>query len=563
MIMSNILNYQNKILDFKLSNKEYWDFYLINDGGLSIMYSGDSFNDCVVVDLDFNTNIYSTGSTSASTIHSTSSWSDYINNGVSATTYGFTGIDNGSVLFIKYSSDTGNTALLSALTGTTLVISSANTSFFMHQVSGFTNQYVYPISIVNTTGVTGNYAKFCGGFYQGYYKLNGFDYQVLPVRHNAGWVADLWLNKSDDVCVSVTGNTLNDDYADNTGFFYYMGTRAENKFWSVFNGLNTGCTAGCFSPSGCSGTSTTFCTVQKESNYVLPNGITLDPPHIDFTEIDNKFLMYGTYDASTDNYGVSWPSGLTTDDGVVDSITITGVSMNYSQSANKFLTYCRSCGACPCGSISGGTCLTVDNDGDASDYDYALDVNADIVDNAIGFRIDDLGRIGYRLLTITGSCSGETYVTGVTVVEKYSSVGIIDSDEWYKISIRFYPYTKYSSDVDVSCIKARLGKLGIYVNGKLKLWTDDFVEFIPKGINEHYSKQIGVPFNISLGGGSLGLLESMTFDGQDPNDLSLHIQNNFAGTFIGLISRFRLYDCDLSWVDIENQYRYEKNRYGL
>ena len=42
----------------------------------------------------------------------------------------------------------------------------------------------------------------------------------------------------------------------------------------------------------------------------------------------------------------------------------------------------------------------------------------------------------------------------------------------------------------------------------------------------------------------------MTFDGQDPEDLGLLIEKNFAGTFIGQISEFKFNICDLNWVDI-------------
>jgi hypothetical protein len=105
--------------------------------------------------------------------------------------------------------------------------------------------------------------------------------------------------------------------------------------------------------------------------------------------------------------------------------------------------------------------------------------------------------------------------------------------------------------------------LAIYVNGKLKLFTDDFVEFIPRRLDTNSLRQVAVPYNISVGGGSLGLLESMTFDGQDPEDLSLNIERNFAGSFIGSISQFKMYACDLNWGDIENNFKRQRARYGL
>jgi hypothetical protein len=47
--------------------------------------------------------------------------------------------------------------------------------------------------------MTDLYFKFCysnlnGGFYQGYYKLDGNSYEVLPVRVNQSWSAEFWLN---------------------------------------------------------------------------------------------------------------------------------------------------------------------------------------------------------------------------------------------------------------------------------------------------------------------------------------------------------------------------------
>ena len=72
---------------------------------------------------------------------------------------------------------------------------------------------------------------------------------------------------------------------------------------------------------------------------------------------------------------------------------------------------------------------------------------------------------------------------------------------------------------------------------------------------------MGVPFNFSLGGGSLGLIESQTFDGLDPNDRNLPIQENFAGTFIGGISQYKFNICELTYGDIQNNYLSGSARY--
>jgi hypothetical protein len=90
----------------------------------------------------------------------------------------------------------------------------------------------------------------------------------------------------------------------------------------------------------------------------------------------------------------------------------------------------------------------------------------------------------------------------------------------------------------------------VYVNGKLKQVFDNFSEFIARRLNEHKLKQVGVPFNFSLGGGTQGLLESQTFDGLDPDDRNLPIETNFAGSFIGSISQFKFNICELKYCNI-------------
>jgi hypothetical protein len=59
--------------------------------------------------------------------------------------------------------------------------------------------------------------------------------------------------------------------------------------------------------------------------------------------------------------------------------------------------------------------------------------------------------------------------------------------------------------------KYRLGRLKIYVNGKKIYTKENFEEVIPRGLFTDKEKQIGVPFNISWGGGTQGLHENLTF----------------------------------------------------
>ena len=164
--------------------------------------------------------------------------------------------------------------------------------------------------------------------------------------------------------------------------------------------------------------------------------------------------------------------------------------------------------------------------GGSSNQDINLDNTLDIVDNAIGFRIKDDGSIGYRLLT-SGCTSGDTSMSAVTIEEGYSLSGEVRDNVWEHIVIR-YVMDEYYDECELKFGKPRNGRLMFYVNGKLKFAVDDVSELVFKRLNDFKEKQLGVPFNFSLGGGSQGLLETMTFDGQDEDDLGLLIENNFA-----------------------------------
>ena len=160
------------------------------------------------------------------------------------------------------------------------------------------------------------------------------------------------------------------------------------------------------------------------------------------------------------------------------------------------------------------------------------------------------------MLTVTGQCqtiSGETtYVSGVTISENYSITGMVQTNQWQYVVVKFV--TDYKTDCELKTANRRKGKLLFYVNGKLKHVVNNFDEFIARRLDDYNRKQVGVPFNFSLGGGSQGLLESQTFDGLDIEDRNLPIQENFAGTFIGSISQFKFNICDLKYCNIIENY---------
>lgn len=556
--MSNIYQHNfNNCLNLKLSNSDYWDLFLCYDC-TDEQDNQQILTDCILVDIDIDNN----NSYSGDTLFSLTTWTGATINGsgITLNDIGLTGIDNGFILY-DCTGSTSGTTFLSAFTGSSLTLTSADTRFSMTRVTGCT--YDYPINIV-TDLVVGRYAKLCGGFYQGFFKLSDityfeeitdnkftwplswfvcppvcsgdtivdccdtgstsghtccvdpnkayqcyldtkpipYNYQILPDRLGGldiecldGWTATFLLNKSSESC---TGNTLNNLYPDNKGFFFYMGTRAENKFWDLFSG---------------------------ETGYTTSSGYPLPPPKVTGTTLDNNpFLVYQ-------------PAGC---------CCFTGITTEITQEKDKY---------------------------------------ADIVYNALGFRIKDDGALGFRMVTMTGECSAVTattivdchsqcgcgctgsttattvnveYITGTSIYECYSSPGIISEDVWTNVAIRFKPYEQYTQ-CELANVPRRKGILTVYVDGYLKWTLEDFDEFIFRELNEHREKQQGVPFNYSLGGGTQGLLESNTVNGPDVRDEELVLQENFAGTFEGGISKFKLFGCSLDITTIREEINNQPN----
>ncbi len=165
--MSNI-NQNNFInCNVRLSNSDYWDLHLSNDCGNPILdHASILSGNCLFIDIDFNNH----NTISGNTIYNLIDWSGATINktGITLNDIGLTGIDNGFILYNCTGSTTG-TSFINTYTGSTLTLTSADTKFFMTKVEGC--NYWYPIDFI-TGGTQGRYAQFCGGFYQGFYKLS-------------------------------------------------------------------------------------------------------------------------------------------------------------------------------------------------------------------------------------------------------------------------------------------------------------------------------------------------------------------------------------------------------
>jgi hypothetical protein len=175
--------------------------------------------------------------------------------------------------------------------------------------------------------------------------------------------------------------------------------------------------------------------------------------------------------------------------------------------------------------------------------------------------LDDITRVEFlqNLANNDIALIGPPYTNGYSVAEQIEIV---------QLNQRWLDDTEF-----------RLGRLKIYINGRIFYVVENFEEVIPRSLDTDKEKQVGVPFNMSWGGGTQGLHENLTLSActalskglyiQDPecfpenilsattlNKLRTHIllEENFGGTFDGAISQFRFYTEPLSSAEIKHNF---------
>jgi hypothetical protein len=505
---------------------------------------------------------------------------------------GLTGIDNGLVKEMSGETIQINTGLYTSQSDK-FSRYKYDRRMKMHPITGFTtsenrlwndNSYSYDLSYNNAGGDVGYVAKLNGGFFQGFYKIAGYDYQIFPQRPNLGWSTEIMLR------YRWTGDTsvgLNSRYPNNKGTFFYMGARAENKFYHYPDG----------SP------------VQDSGYTRVTSGLTC-------------------MDTCACSLLGSNPH---------DCLKV------YQQSGGT--SYNCSCG-CEC--ACGPTAKYPETDPlyDGVSNALSLRLSGDTGSPRLCVKT-------YRITggcETTGTCiTGVTYTTGTSVTEWCSTRGIFDDcsgttysnvEHWAQIDAVFQRnewldtcdlnikgglglivkeiYTATTANNSVSLIeppithqetydpattevvtfndnwtaeeKYRLGTMKFYVNGKLFMVAENFEEIIPRLLNTPKEKQIGVGYNISLGGGTQGLHDNLTFSGgcppnlneivyqQDPECLTTNDLNNtqysgltthikleeiFGGSMIGDISSFRMYTEPLNASQIKHNFNLLKLKYNL
>lgn len=468
----------------------------------------------------------------------------------------------------------------------------------LHMVTGYTlspNQVfsgrpknaMYNI-VSKSASTIGYYQELYGGFYQGFYKLFGYDYEVFPERLNKGWTMETVIKPriTDEYSISAsTEEYLNTRYPENAGTFFYFGTRAENKYYHFADGHPasdsgyTRVTSGLTSLSSCTCNQTGFTNANclmvypKSATTAYHNigcGCGACTTQLPVQPLDPKF------DVLSNALSMRF-SGCPADPRIcVKVMTITGNCVTTGTCATTGLTYqtgytiTEFCSE-PIYSVCDYVCSAITTDRwvmITSVFErYTTIEECDLL-NLGG--LGDLRKVTYQSILNNTSYNlimpPETHSGGT----KENKVYKIDfrrrwfDDEWY-----------------------RLGRLKVYVNGYLFMTIENFEEVIPRELNCEKEKQLGVPFNISWGGGTQGLHDHLIFSAttvlngpykQDPElfpdeilsattfsglSTDILLEQNFGGTFMGGVSQFRMYTEAFNSSQVQHNFRILKDRFNL
>lgn len=353
------------------------------------------------------------------TVTSLSKWNSAKSDNLELFDFGLTAYDNGR-LNIMY---TGITIAGTENKIKLFPVGYNNGSTGSTQYSGYT--------ITPYTGTSvGNYFNLSGGYLQGFYKLDKYNYELFPPRYLNG----------------ITIETLIEILPNSEGIVFFMGTRAEDKYNQYFSGETT---------------------------------------------ITGKLSYPDAYD--TPRYQYLFSGVTTSENNYLNSYEKINVVRNaYQSPENKNVL-----------------------------IDRLPSQLENVSNNVIAFEITNDKKILYKYIDENG------------VLVTNTSPNSINRIGWTLIDIVFTPYDlipRYDS-ILYNCYSRRLGDLNIYLNGRLFWKVKNFQEWYTRPLKNQREKQLGVPFNISWGGGSFGLKHSWHYDTMNysvySGQNSTYINNNF------------------------------------
>lgn len=196
--------------------------------------------------------------------------------------------------------------------------------------------------------------------------------------------------------------------------------------------------------------------------------------------------------------------------------------------AIKFTGGCETSGSCDTSGITYTTGYTILDYCTPPIYEYCEKINYPFIEQERWFQLD----VVWERYTWLDTCDlwyrgGLGDITKKVYLESLAnnSVSLIDTS-------RTSVDPNSTLQVDIVNLnetwlleeKYRKGRLKIYVNGQIFYTIEDFEEIIPRALNTDKERQVGVPFNVSWGGGTQGLRENLTFNPKPECDIVFGIE---------------------------------------
>lgn len=401
----------------------------------------------------------------------------------------------------------------------------------------------YQLSIENFPSI-GKVLKSNGGYLINPFKYHGYDIEYLPRQFNEGFTFETTLYVDDYTFSGITNNS---------NIFLYIGLRAEDKFADSYSGntiyvTKEGATLDSSYriydisnlPENTQNITTVTTVLTTLKLHIKSNGQTNFVIN-DLLSDEIKLIYNNTLLVKDTNYTVD-----------LRTKTISLINITTASTDNLYLNYYKL--------IDDVNLVNIDL---SKINSYTTDLEYNVENNVIAFKFDKIGRIGYRKINQNRK-----------IEQQYSEEQAVYKG-WNHVVITFKPDSIDSNyeSIDDECLinNPRNGTLSIFVNGKEYFKKTNFTEplFNPFPIDK--SKQIGVPYNLSWGGGSVGLKNSMNFNGVDddlpyePNLINdnLLIQKNFDGYFKGGFNKLRIYNKNFTSSDVKINYKFESDYYNI
>ena len=282
------------------------------------------------------------------------------------------------------------------------------------------------------------------------------------------------------------------------------------------------------------------CDIYSNDDYSKPDSAL--PSIKDLTTSDGHSLTQANvYEFKTDNKFILFDrtcDGFTADTWVEGSEAIV-TDIRMPKDENYFITFHRGCGG-----------LTADR---FKHVNQKYNVLSDLYRNAFALQVKDDGSIGYKYLI--QDCDSEEQAYAIN--SGFSKPNIIPDNEWVTVHVVLKPIGIVYGKETVATSFSQKMVLYIYVNGKLVYVSDEIPTLNLKELNDLADKQEGVPFNISVGGGTQGLSDVIYDDFKKLPDKRLPLEKEFGGSFIGYFKSFKAYSCALSLSEIRNNVIFE------